>query len=169
MSTQTALIDQPETDDQAAAMDGDGIGIETRFGPMTFDRSNTFTMPHGMLGFADRRAFGLANLPAERYGHFMLLQSLEEAALSFLVLPLAVAPDMIAEADVREACEALGYEPANVIVMLIATARKDDAGAVTLSVNLRAPILIDSEHQTARQYVLNNIAYPIRHILNGDD
>lgn len=165
MSIQTAVMETPE----AGAAPGEGIDIDTRFGPITFDQSNTFDMPHGMLGFSDRRSFGLANLSAERYGHFMLLQSLEDAELSFLVLPLAVAPDMIAEADLREACEALGYDVENAIVMLIATARKDDSGSVTLSVNLRAPIIIDAQNQTGRQYVLNNVAYPIRHVLNGGE
>lgn len=165
MSTQTALLDQSAG---TAPLDATTT-VETRFGPMEFGRSNTFRMPHGLLGFADKRDFGLANLPAERYGHFMLLQSLEDDAVSFLVLPLEVVPELIAAEDLEEAIGAAGVAPEEAIVLLIATARKDEDGTITLSVNLRAPLIVDAEHHTARQHVLNNTAYPIRHVLNGGE
>lgn len=164
MTSQTALMHHGRANPPVE----ETVTIDTRFGSMEFSRSNTFTMPHGILGFADKREFGLANLPAERYGHFMLLQSLEDAALSFLVLPLEAVPELIAAPDLEEACAAAGTAAEHAIVMLIATARKDEeSGAVTLSINLRAPIVIDAERHTARQHVLNNVAYPIRHELNA--
>lgn len=163
MSTQPDLMDQPAPE---APVEGD-LTVETRFGPIVFGQSNTFVMPHGLLGFTDKRDFGLANLPAERYGHFMLLQSLEDTELSFLVLPLEAAPDLIAPEDIGEACAAAATAPEQAIVVLIATARRDDGGAVILSVNLRAPVVIDTMRHVGRQHVLNNAAYPIRHVLNG--
>jgi len=165
MTTQTAVMPSPA---ELAPLD-ETVTVETRFGQLEFSRSNTFHMPHGLLGFADKRDFGIANLPAERYGHFMLLQSLEDTALSFLVLPLEIVPDLIAPEDLQEALTAAGIAHENAIVMLIATARKDDDGTVALSVNLRAPVVIDVERHCARQHVLNNTAYPIRHVLNGGE
>ncbi|NIR61559.1 MAG: flagellar assembly protein FliW, partial [Gammaproteobacteria bacterium] len=46
---------------------------------------DTVVMPQGLLGFAERRRFGLAELPESIGRRFKLLQSLEEPTLCFIV------------------------------------------------------------------------------------
>jgi flagellar assembly factor FliW len=42
--------------------------------------------------------------------------------------------------------------------------RRDDAGT-HVSVNLRAPLFVDTRNHVARQYVMPNSKYPVRHSL----
>ncbi|MCZ6861604.1 MAG: flagellar assembly protein FliW, partial [Alphaproteobacteria bacterium] len=106
--------------------------------------------------------FGIGNLPDPAFGNFRLMKSLDDSGLGFLILPLEGLPDHIHEDDLKHACEALAIAPEDVAVMLIVTVHKSKK-KTTLTVNLRAPILIDTKLRTAVQHVLPNAAYPIRH------
>lgn len=159
-------ISAPE--DEAAKADagtaGEKIRVETRFGTMEFDKDKVVTLTHGLLGFPGHLEFALADLPEDRFGQFKVLQSITDPDVSFPVLSLEYLPGLIEEADIHKALKTLGISLKNSVVLLIATARKD-GDTVKLSVNLRAPILMDAESRTGRQYVLANTAYPIRHVL----
>lgn len=149
---------------QAPDADGGRIAVQTRFGELIVDPSATVRLPRGLLGYSDVHEFALANLPEERFGQFKLLQSLERPELSFIVVPYNLAAGQIAREDIAGAYEALGIAPADGAVLLVVSVRK--AGeAVSISVNLRAPILIDTANRRAWQHVLTNPAYSVRHVL----
>lgn len=148
----------------AIAESGATVFVETRFGEMAFDRDGAIYFPRGLFGYADHHDFGIANLPDPRLEQFKLMQSLTDADLSFIVAPLNMESDTIAAADVDQACEALSIAPEDAAVLLIVATRK--VGADTqVSVNLRAPIIVDMRSRTGWQYVLNNSRYPVRHVL----
>lgn len=139
--------------------------IDTRFGDMEFDRDSAVYLPRGLFGYADHHDFGIANLPDPRLEQFKLMQSLTDADLSFIVAPLNMDSDTIDAADIDQACEALSIARSDVAVLLIVATRK--VGEETqVSVNLRAPIVVDTRSQTAWQYVLSNSRYPVRHVLS---
>ncbi|MHA1538481.1 MAG: flagellar assembly protein FliW [Alphaproteobacteria bacterium] len=140
----------------------DAVTIDTQFGPMTFTRDQVIRFPTGLLGFGGVSEFGIGDLPDPAYGNFKLMKSLDDSGLSFLVLPLEALPDHIHEDDLKQAREALAIDPEDASVMLIVTVHKGEEKA-TLTVNLRAPVLIDTKLRTAVQHVLPNAAYPIRH------
>ena len=152
------------SDGETAARSGDKITVETSFGAMEFDRAHSIRLASGVIGFPDRSEFGLANLPDPRFEKFKLLQSLDDTDLSFLVLPLEFLPDAIDPADREEVVEALSIEASKAAFLLIVTVRKA-ADGVKLSVNLRAPVVIDTTDRRGRQVVLSNSAYPVRHML----
>ena len=81
--------------------------------------------------------------------------------MAFLVLPLAALPDHIHEDDVTDVLEALSIKRENSLILLIVTVRKAE-DTTSLTVNLRAPIVIDAEARRAYQYVMSNSAYPIQ-------
>ena len=81
--------------------------------------------------------------------------------LAFLVAPMNMESGAIDDADLTEASETLGIPRKSLAVLLIVTVRRDDAGA-HVSVNMRAPVFVDIERRTARQYVLPNGKYSIR-------
>lgn len=136
--------------------------VETRFGTFVFDATNTLFMPSGPLGFAALRHFGLANLPDPSLSAFKLLQSLDDAQVSFILTPLELHPGLIPDADIAAGAAAGGFELPTLEPMLIVTVRPVSAGA-ELSVNLRAPLLVDLEQRVARQVVLGNVDLPVRH------
>ena len=150
--------------DAPAASTREPVVIETRFGEMSFERDDAVYLPRGLFGYADHHDFGIANLADPRLDRFKLLQSLNEPSLSFIVAPLNAEIDLIDAADIDAAGETLSIAPADTAVLLIVATRK--VGVETqVSVNLRAPIIVDTQSQTGWQYVLNNSRYPVRHVL----
>lgn len=138
--------------------------VESRFGTLAIGENAMLTMPQGLLGFGDYHNFALAELPDGKYPQFRVLQCLSDQNLAFLVAPLSTEHQAIDAGDIDEACRAVGIALADLALMLIVTVRRDDAGA-HVSVNLRAPVFIDTRNHIARQYVMPNSKYPVRHSL----
>ena len=140
------------------------LPVETRYGQVEVSRDAIVEMPNGILGFAGHSSFALIDLPEGRLGQFRLLQSLQDADLSFLVMPLDAGSGVIDRADLDEARRAAGATAEDAAFLLIVTVRKEKDG-VRMTANLRAPIVLDTARRTARQYVLSNNRYSIRHAL----
>lgn len=149
----------------SAADNAHYLTIENGFGTFTFDRDNALTLPRGLLGFSEETEFALAVLPNPALAEFNLLQSLTKAELSFLVVPLSLDNDMIATEDLSGALAELSIAAEDAAILLIVTLREDLEGGVSATVNLRAPVLVDTRGQTAYQYVLHKDGYAIRHPL----
>ncbi|MEQ8388340.1 MAG: flagellar assembly protein FliW [Alphaproteobacteria bacterium] len=151
------------TESSAAEPPPDGVRmIETRFGEMPFDPQNSLTMPQGLIGYSDFREFGLLALPDSGLGAMMLLQSLSEASLSFIVAPYNAESGMIDDKDLADAARALGIGRDDLVVLLVVTVQRE-ADTIKIYGNLRAPVMVDNEHHIARQYVLPNPKYPVRY------
>ena len=163
MLAKTSNLEMTETS-AAPAEEPKALLIESRFGSLTINPNTTLMFPQGLLGFADYRDFALAELPNGKQPQFKALQCLTDPSLAFLVAPLPSDSSAIDRVDVEEACRSLDIHTEDVAIVLIVTVRRDDNGAHA-SVNLRAPILIDTNHRVARQYVLPNSKYEIRHKL----
>ncbi|HEX7005743.1 MAG TPA: flagellar assembly protein FliW [Alphaproteobacteria bacterium] len=138
--------------------------VPTMFGPMTFANDSLLSLPNGLIGMPGKKTFGLGDMPEPSYGNFKLMQCIEQPELAFLVLPIEFLPDRIHAADIAEALETLSVPPEQAALLLIVTARKTD-GKVTLTANLRAPVVVNRKDRIARQYVMPNSAYEIRHVL----
>ena len=137
------------------------IEIDTRFGHIAFKTENAIEMPLGLPGFSGRRMFGLSAIPDHKFDQFLLFQDLDDAKLCFLVLPLPINSALIEADDVNEALGTLGIGRDNAAFLLIVTLRQEQSKVVT-SVNLRAPIILDTKRKSARQFVMPNNKYAIR-------
>jgi len=73
--------------------------------------------------------------------------------------------EMIETPDIDEACEILGIEKKSLALLLIVSVHRKTT-SVSLSVNARAPLFIDSDNKAAAQFVLPNSKYLIRHFLS---
>ncbi|MEQ8639550.1 MAG: flagellar assembly protein FliW [Alphaproteobacteria bacterium] len=162
MTTAAATSSQTTAPASASAAAGETVTIETRFGAIDFDRATTLTLPHGMMGFAEFQEYGLANLPDPRLAAFKLLQCLSEPSLSFIVVHQSPDGARVSPGDLEAAFDALGVAKAD-RATLYAVAVRRTGDQVEMSINLRAPILIDTRRQLGRQYVLPNNAYAVRH------
>ncbi len=157
----------PETsaaEDSAA----EPIIVDTRFGRLEFDPAQAIAMPRGMMGFPENKVFALTGVPDPRVRNFMLLQSLTDPGLSFLVLPLSLESGIIAAQDLEAAHQNLGIAKADFAAIVIVSIRKVGGEAQT-SVNLRAPVFLDARRRTGWQYVMPNGAYQVRHVLTSLD
>ena len=164
MTSQNAVIEAPPSAEPSVAVNSDSVVIETRFGDIEFQLQNAIFMPRGMLGYADYHIFGVANMPDPKLEQFKLFQSLEEPSLSFIVAPLTPDGETIVVDDIEAACETLSIDPANAVILLVVSTRQ--IGPTTqISVNLRAPVILDGTSQNAYQHVLMNNRYPVRQVI----
>ena len=141
--------------------------LPTRFGPVALDEDRLITFDDGLLGFAGRRRYLLADPPRlGQGGPFRLLQAADDGEeLAFLVLPLDAERGPVARDDLRAACDGLGIAFADLAVLAIVTARRGGDGRVGFTVNLRAPLLLDAARRRGRQHVLSDPRYGLRHPL----
>lgn len=165
MHAQPSEPDMPRHPPSDSAKDDALIAVETRFGTIAFGAKNIVDFPHGLIGLSQWHRFGLSPIPDKRMGQFMILQSLEDLGLSFLVLPLQPGPTTIAREDIEEACATISVSASEADFFTVITLRKSDSGGIAVSANLRAPIIVDAKSRIARQCLLSNPRYPIRHPL----
>jgi flagellar assembly factor FliW len=138
--------------------------IKSRFGEVTVDTEKALHFPRGLLGMPDQQHFALVAFPNPKMQQFMLLQSLDNAALSFIALPLDLQNAIINTEDLRIACRDVQIAEADLALLLIVSVHRSP-GEVKLSVNARAPLLIDSARRTGLQYVFQQETYKVQHML----
>ncbi len=144
------------------------VAVETRFGVYEFTAQSRIFMPTGPLGFQDCRNFGLANLPDPRLAHFKLLQSLDDPELGFIVTVLPDDGGPIANEDLEEICRSAGAPLDEAVFLLIVTIRPNfDGEGISMTVNLRAPIVFSPHNGQARQCVSSKQAYPVQQPFYG--
>jgi flagellar assembly factor FliW len=143
---------------------GELITVETRLGPVAVHPNAVIAMPQGPLGFARHTQFALAELPNPDLSRFKLLQSMDDPSVTFVVAPIEAEGGPISRQDVEDACLNAGMGTKDLLLLLIVTVRNDPMG-VTLTANLRAPVIVDVRKRIGRQVVLSNPDYAVRHPL----
>lgn len=138
--------------------------IKSRFGEVTVDLSKAVTFPRGLLGMPEKSNFILANFPSEKMQQFTLLQSLDDAMLSFITLPVDMKNPIVAAEDIKAAALDLQIAESDLATLLIVSVHRMP-DQVRLSVNARAPLLIDAERRLGAQYVFQQDAYKVQHML----
>ncbi len=141
--------------------------ITTRFGDLAVATDKIITFDRGLYGLEHHRRFLLTEVPGWP-DFFKLLQAVDDPNLSLIVLPLEGGSGPIDPQDLTEACQTIGYDAAKTTVIGIVTMRDDSKDRV-FTVNLKAPILIDSSRRSGRQHVFASEKYPLRHPLQPQD
>ena len=143
----------------------EGEEIESRFGSVTINTDQQIHFPTGMLGMPDSTRFCLSRFPSEKMARFTLLQSLDDMALSFIILPIDLANPIIEREDLEQAARDLEMPIDDVAVLLVVTVHRE-SGAAKLTVNCRAPVLMHVSRRVAAQYVFPHTKYLIRQPLS---
>ena len=138
------------------------ITIKSRFGKIEVDKSKQISFKHGVLGIPRAVTFCLTKLPTITSDQFKLLQCLEDDELSFIVVPAQYDNRLIESQDLDEACKVLDIKTDKLLLLFIVTIQENGAKR-EISVNAKAPVLVDVESKTAHQYVLQNPSYKIQH------
>ncbi|NET71306.1 MAG: flagellar assembly protein FliW [Sphaerospermopsis sp. SIO1G2] len=141
--------------------------IETRFGHVTISYDAPIHLEKGMLGMPEKQYFCLTAFPVKQFPQFKLMQCLQDHQLSFIVMPLHLQNDLIAQSDLLETITDLGYDAAQVALYLVVNVYRE-ASHVRVSVNARAPIFVNMATYKAEQAVLRNTRYMVRHMLSSD-
>lgn len=134
---------------------------DTRFGRISISPAQAILFPSGLLGMPERQRFCLSHFPSDRMDRFKVLQSLEDAGLSFMVLPVDLENPLIEKQDVLQAAKDVDIPLEELALLLIVSVHRD-TGVARLTVNSRAPLLVHSKRRTAVQFVFPNTKYQIR-------
>ena len=140
--------------------------IETRFGKITLRKDKAIAFPRGLSGMPNKFSFFITDFPSEKLHRFKMLQSLDDYNLSFITLPLDLQNGIIAAEDLSQACKELNISVENLAILLIVSVHRG-AQKVSLSVNARAPILIDSSMRLAAQHVFQTEKYKVQHYITA--
>ncbi len=130
------------------------VKLTTLFGEREFAWDKAIYFPAGLKGFPDHNVFALASFPGEGASSFILMQCLTEPELAFIVAPYNLDSGTIKAAHLEQAFGIHGIKKDDGAVLLIVTLHKPEDGDVIMSVNLRAPIILDTARQSAYQHHL---------------
>lgn len=128
--------------------------------PVAISEEALFTFPSGFVGYPDWQRFAL--IPAPEGHPFTVLQSLDDAEVSFLVTdPRILWPDYLPAIshDVLEHIEASSPDA----VQLLCTLNVQQDGSMTA--NLLGPIALSTTSRLACQLVLYDTEYSTQHEL----
>jgi len=128
----------------------------SRFGLIEADDEKVLSFPWGLPGFEHLRRFVL--LPGEKGNVFGWLQSVESETTAFLVAdPFVFYPGYFVDIPERDTRE-LGLEaPSQAVVMVIVNVPESNIKKAT--VNLLAPLVINTARNLARQVILNSSSF----------
>lgn len=132
-----------------------------RLGQMEVPDDKIISMEKPILGFEHLARFCLVEV--KDLFPFMWLVSSDDPAVTFLVVnPKVFYPDYRIEVNPKEIAELNISDTGSVETYVIATIPEDPN---EISVNLQGPILINTENNRAKQLVLVNSDYQVRHYL----
>lgn len=154
-------VSPEKTKKSAGNADNTPRSVASRFGEITIDPAKRVSFPFGIVGLPQSLQFVLVDIPKQNMGRFKMLQSLDDDAFSFVVLPVDVQNSFIDNDDISTMVEALNIKPENLLLLLIASVRRNIDGTSSVSVNARAPIAIDTDDKAGIQYVFPHNKYDI--------
>lgn len=144
---------------------GKDVVIKTgRFGQITVQPEEVITFAQGLLGFTQSKRFCLVDSGDDTL--ILWLQSIDEPELSFPILePKIFRPDYTARLSATELKD-LKLESINQSAVFTILTIPEDIS--TMTANLKAPIVINLREQIARQVVLQENDYSIKHPMFKD-
>ncbi|SDL67736.1 flagellar assembly protein FliW [Halarsenatibacter silvermanii] len=134
--------------------------VETQeFGTIKIEEDEIITFPRGLPGFDDAHEFILK--PLKKESPFLILQSLDYSELAFVTLEPVSFTDSY-EFEINQATQELleieKEEEVGVVVIINLEGENNRIYA-----NLSAPVVINVEKNLARQVILDQDHYPLRH------
>jgi flagellar assembly factor FliW len=158
--TAAAALPEPAmTPTQHPFADPEGTMLATRFGMIRMDPERLLSFPSGLPGFPGSHRFQLERITGSPV---LLLQSLDDGAVAFFVMPIPRESDLVRSADRSATCHVLALDPDHADYLAVVTARQGSEG-LELFANLRAPIVIDTQRRIGTQIVLADSSYSLRH------
>lgn len=135
------------------------------FGSLEVDEKDFITFGHGIPGFEKFHRYMIRNYRDQ--SPFLVLQSVEKADLAFILIELEqIVPGYSIDLSDEIVEELKLSAPEEAVVRVIVTLPEDVRQA---TVNLAAPIVINFKTGLAKQIILNNPEYSLKHPLFAAD
>lgn len=144
------------------------ILLTNHFGDFVVHADTALTFDHGIIGFSEFKNFALVKLPhLETETPFRLLVSLDEPHLSFIVFPTTSQFPLIDKEDVSALCQHYKTKPSDLLLLHMASIQEDAAFGNKITLNLKAPIVIDASTRRAEQHVFTDKNYSLHYRMDG--
>lgn len=132
------------------------------FGAIEVEESGIINFPEGIPGFEDIKRFVLLG-NEEKNSPFQWLQGVDNPTLAFVIIePKVFKPEY--EVDVHHGdVDLLGITDANEVLVYCIVVVPEDT--TRISANLKAPILINTVNNKAKQVILENNDYKTKHYI----
>jgi len=127
------------------------------FGEIEIDESSILTFEDGLPGFPDDRQFTII----ENEEPFCWLQSVTDGDNAFILVDaLKIMPDYNPQVDSSELSPLGDYNPTDFLILNIVVLPEN---VRDMTVNLMAPVVINTVEKKGRQVVAKNENYGVRH------
>lgn len=135
--------------------------VTSRFGTIDLSEDRIINIPSGIIGFPDCRRYVL--LEHKQGSPFIWLQSVENGSLAFVLIdPLLFKPDYEIEINPEDIGDLeLTDAPDGVQTLVVVNITSREP--IELSANLLGPIIINVKKKVAKQIILANNRYSVRH------
>ncbi len=133
----------------------------SRFGEIDVDESKIIDMRGGILGFEHLKKY-IVHMQDEQ-NPFWWFQSLDDGKVAFVVINPFIAKHGYEPIIDDNDTKLLEIENAEHVVLLAIVTILQNPFSV--SVNLRAPIVVNTEKKIAKQVILEDQTYPVRYYL----
>ncbi len=132
-----------------------------RFGQLTVSEEEIIRIPMGILGFPELTEFCLVDPGDDTL--ILWLQSMQDSAIAFPLLePKIFKPDYSARLSAAELRE---LKLANISQSAVFSILTIPADVMEMTANLKAPLVINLKDQLARQVVLQENEYTVKHLM----
>lgn len=139
------------------------MNIQTAFlGEVTIEESQIVNFQHGIPGFEEEREFAI--IPLEESSIYQVLQSIKTAQIAFITVNPFVFTNYSLDLD-ESTIHTLEIKSEEDVAILSIVTVKEPFSDSTL--NLKAPIVININSQKAKQTILENSEFPLRHPLTS--
>lgn len=136
----------------------------TRLGEMEVVDKDIIQIPEGILGFSGCEKYTWINHD-DQESPIELLQSIDDADLTFMLVdPFLFKPDYVFELQEEWKDKLNVYQSEQLTVRAIVTVRSIDR----ISINLKAPIIINNRSRIAAQIVLDGPEYTLQYFIRGE-
>ena len=132
-------------------MSHNGKNLDTSQDPQSASASKKLTFPDGLPGFPECQSFMVETLKEGFYAPLQVMISLDLPGLSFILYPhtpdLSLLPEQ-AYQEVKEQFQNMSPDIYSFVTV------QEPNGHLTLTANLKAPIVVDKNTGKAWQYIL---------------
>lgn len=141
------------------------MNVKTRhFGDVEIDDSKVITMDNGLFGFENYKKYVLLyDSSSDEIPNIQWLQSMDEELLALpVMIPTTVVPDYNPVVE-DETLASLGEWKEEDVSMLVTVTVPEDIKK--MSINLKAPIVINTTTMKGCQVVAENPEYEVKHMI----
>lgn len=134
----------------------------THFGQIEINEADILNFEEGIIGFEDVKKFGIID-SEDPESPFKWIQAVDKPELAFaLVDPFKIKKDYDFDLTDEEV-EYLGVNDASEVMVFSIVVVPEDIKKITM--NLKAPLIINKSNNKAAQIILDTDKYTVRHLI----